>query len=72
MNLNELANSVARQADTEGTQINVAEVKRCISILFKQLATQPAPVALCIVARGLEQAWKDNDKEEHADTAAQS
>jgi hypothetical protein len=53
MNLNDLANAVASKADTKGTAITVAEVKRVQSLLFGVLAKLPAAEAMALIARGL-------------------
>lgn len=40
MNLNEVYTEVAREADTAGTQINVAETSRVCSIFLQKLKTR--------------------------------
>ena len=54
MNLNDLANAVASAADTKGTAITVAEVKRVQSLLFAELAKLSAADALTLIAKGMD------------------
>jgi hypothetical protein len=56
VNLNKLYDKVARRADTEGLQINVAETKRVIACFFDVLEEYSANDALQIIAKGVKRA----------------
>lgn len=58
MNLTEFYNEVARRADTDKTQINVAEVKRVLAVAFQVLNEQPPATVVDVVAKGLTAASK--------------
>lgn len=56
--LRELATQVSRKADTEGTQISVAEVSRVQAVLFKILSELPTEEAFALVGKGIAKAKK--------------
>lgn len=58
MNLSDFYNEVARRADTPKTQINVAEVKRVLSVAFQVLNEQAAPLVVELLGKGLAAAAK--------------
>jgi len=54
--LNDIYNEVAKRADTEGVQINVAETKRVLACFFDVLEDHPPAVAFDLIAKGLKRA----------------
>jgi hypothetical protein len=54
--LNDIYNEVARRADKEKIQINVAETKRVLACFFDVLENQKPAVAFDIIAKGLKRA----------------
>ncbi len=54
--LNEIYDKVSRNADTQGTKINVAETKRVIACFFAALEDYSAADAFDFVAKGLKRA----------------
>lgn len=58
MNLSDFYNEVSRRADTDKTQINVADVKRVLAVAFQVLNEQPAVAVADLVAKGLAAAAK--------------
>ena len=58
MTLSEFHNEVAKRADTEGVQINVAETKRVLAVFFDLLEDLKPVDDMDIVTKGLKQASK--------------
>jgi len=58
MNLSEFYNEIARRADTAGTEINVAEVKRVLAVMFDVLEDLKPAEAFEVIAKGLASAGK--------------
>ncbi|EMI44520.1 hypothetical protein [Rhodopirellula sp. SWK7] len=54
--LNDIYNEVARKADTDGLQINVAETKRVLACFFDVLEDYKPAEAFDFVAKGLKRA----------------
>ncbi|WP_404308215.1 hypothetical protein [Neorhodopirellula lusitana] len=54
--LNDIYNEVARKADTDGLQINVAETKRVLACFFDVLEDYKTADAFDFVAKGLKRA----------------
>lgn len=54
--LNDIYNSVAARADTDGLQINVAETKRVLACFFDVLEDYKTADAFDLVAKGLKRA----------------
>ncbi|EMI51937.1 hypothetical protein [Rhodopirellula sallentina] len=54
--LNDIYNEVARKADTDGLEINVAETKRVLACFFDVLEDYKPAEAFDIVAKGLKRA----------------
>lgn len=55
-NLNDIYNQVARKADTDGLEINVAETKRVLACFFDVLEDYKPAEAFDLVAKGLKRA----------------
>lgn len=62
MNISEFYNEVARNADTDKTQITVAETKRVLSEAFKILAAMDATDATQLLGKALSAAKKKAGK----------
>jgi len=58
MNLSEFYNEVSRFADTEGTKINVADVRRVLSVAFDVLEASDTEVVLDLVSKGIKASAK--------------
>jgi hypothetical protein len=56
MTLTEFYNEVSRRTDTNGTKINVAETKRCLSEAFLVLSKMSTGEALDLMAKGIKKA----------------
>lgn len=56
VSLNDFYNEVARRADKQKIQINVAETKRVLACFFDVLEDQKPAVAYDIIAKGLKRA----------------
>lgn len=56
LNLNDIYNEVARKADTDDLQINVADTKRVLACFFDVLEDYKAAEAFDFVAKGLKRA----------------
>ncbi len=54
--LNDIYNEVARRADKQKIQINVAETKRVLACFFDVLEDQKPAVAFDLIAKGLKRA----------------
>ena len=54
--LSDIYNQVARRADTQGVEINVADTKRVLACFFDVLEDYQAAEAIDLVAKGLKQA----------------
>ena len=53
VSLRDIYNEVARRADTEGLEINVAETKRVLACFFDVLENQAPADAFYFIAKGL-------------------
>lgn len=58
MKLNEFYNEVARRADTDKTNIGVADTKRVLSEAFLYLASLDGPDMIDTIAKGIATAAK--------------
>lgn len=58
MTLNDFYNEVSRKVDTGKTQINAAETKRVLSVMFTLLAKQDTATVFELVGKGLANAKK--------------
>ena len=56
INLNTLYSQVARRADTDGLQINVAETKRVLACFFDVLEDQSPRTAFDLISKGMKRA----------------
>lgn len=53
MTLSDFYNEVSRHTDTAKTQINAAETKRVLSVMFTLLAKMDATTVAGLIAKGL-------------------
>ena len=62
MNLSDFYNETSRLADTDKTDINVADVKRVLACSFDVLAQQTSAQAMDIISKGIQAADKRASK----------
>lgn len=62
VNLSEFYNEVARHADTDKTEITIADTKRVLSEAFKVLAKMDACDSAQVIAKGLAAARKKAER----------
>ncbi|MCA8989014.1 MAG: hypothetical protein KDA78_15320 [Planctomycetaceae bacterium] len=62
MKLNDFYNEVSRHTDTAKTQINAAETKRVLAVMFDLLSKMDANEALDTLSKGIAQAAKKRTK----------
>ena len=58
MKLSEFYDEISRRTDTDKTQINVAETKRCLAVMFDVLEDLKPAEAFDLIAKGLAAAGK--------------